>query len=98
MGVAATNISSRTSVVAQNTVAQVLARAVSVLASLAVIPILTRYLGPALFGEYALVITLNAFLLSVTDLGIQTIATRDASPAIPSGPVPARHRESRSFS
>jgi O-antigen/teichoic acid export membrane protein len=79
VGVAATTISSRTSVVAQNTVAQVLARAVSVLASLAVIPVLTRYLGPALFGEYALVITLNALLMSVTDLGIQTIATRDAS-------------------
>ncbi len=81
MGLAATNISSRTAVVAQNTVAQVVARAVSVLASLAVIPILTRYLGPTLFGDYALVITLNAFLLSVTDLGIQTIATRDASQA-----------------
>ena len=79
MGVAAPNITSRTAAVAQNTVAQVLARAVSVLASLAVIPLLTRYLGPALFGEYALVITLNALLLSVTDLGIQTIATRDAA-------------------
>jgi O-antigen/teichoic acid export membrane protein len=81
VGVAPTNISSRTAVVAQNTVAQVVARAVSVLASLAVIPVLTRYLGPALFGDYALVITLNAFLLSVTDLGIQTVATRDASQA-----------------
>ena len=79
MGVAATNISSRTAVVARNTLFQVLARAVSMLASLAVIPVLTRYLGPALFGDYALVITLNAFLLSVTDLGIQTVATRDAS-------------------
>jgi O-antigen/teichoic acid export membrane protein len=81
VGVAATNITSRTAAVAQNTLAQVLARAVSVLASLAVIPVLTRYLGPALFGEYALVITLNALLLSVTDLGIQTIATRDAAQA-----------------
>jgi O-antigen/teichoic acid export membrane protein len=78
---AATNISSRTAVVAQNTFAQVVARAVTVLASVAVIPVLTRYLGPALFGEYALVIALNAILLSVTDLGIQTIATRDASQA-----------------
>jgi O-antigen/teichoic acid export membrane protein len=81
VGVAATTISSRTAAVAQNTLAQVLARAVTVLASIAVIPILTRFLGPELFGDYALVITLNAFLLSVTDLGIQTIATRDASQA-----------------
>jgi O-antigen/teichoic acid export membrane protein len=79
--VAATNVGSRTAVVAQNTLAQVIARVASMLASVAVIPILTRYLGPSLFGDYALVITLNAFLLSATDLGIQTVATRDASQA-----------------
>ncbi len=72
---------SRTAIVAQNTLAQVGARVLSMLASVAVIPVLTRYLGPNLFGDYALVITLNAFLMSVADLGIQTVATRDASQA-----------------
>jgi len=65
--------------VAQNTLGQIGARALSLTASLIAIPIMTRYFGPSLFGEYSLVLTLNAFLLSVTDLGIQTIATRDAS-------------------
>jgi O-antigen/teichoic acid export membrane protein len=65
--------------VAQNTLGQIGARALSLVASLIMIPIVTRYFGPSLFGEFSLVLTLNAFLLSVTDLGIQTIATRDAS-------------------
>lgn len=66
-------------IITQNTLGQVGARVLSLLASFVALPILTRYLGPALFGEYSLVLTFNAMLLSLTDLGIQTIATREAT-------------------
>lgn len=66
-------------VIAQNTLGQLGARILSLIASLIALPILARYLGPALFGEYSLVLTFNALLLGVTDLGIQTIATREAA-------------------
>ena len=65
--------------VAQNTLGQIGARALSLAASLISIPIVTRYFGPSLFGEFSLVLALNTILLSATDLGIQTIATRDAA-------------------
>lgn len=71
--------SSAGATVARNTLGQLGARALSLAASLIAIPIVTRYFGPSLFGEFSLVLTLNAFLLSVTDLGIQTIAARDAA-------------------
>ena len=70
---------SDTRTIAHNTISQVLARIIALLASFAVIPILTRYLGPDLYGIYSLVLVLNSFLINFTDLGIQTIATREAS-------------------
>jgi O-antigen/teichoic acid export membrane protein len=65
--------------VAHNTISQVVARIVTLLASFAVIPIMARYLGPDLYGVYSLVIVINSFLISMTDLGIVAIATREAS-------------------
>jgi O-antigen/teichoic acid export membrane protein len=76
--------------VAQNTFGQIGARALSLAASLISIPIVTRYFGPSLFGEFSLVLALNAILLSATDLGIQTIATRDASQRLKSVGVLAK--------
>jgi len=79
-----------TATVAQNTLGQIAARALSLAASLISIPIVTRYFGPSLFGEFSLVLALNAILLSATDLGIQTIATRDAAQQRTSAGVLAR--------
>ena len=79
-----------TATVAQNTLGQIGARALSLAASLISIPIVTRYFGPSLFGEFSLVLALNAILLSATDLGIQTIATRDAAQQRTSAGVLAR--------
>lgn len=70
---------SDTRTVAHNTISQVVARVVTLIASFAIIPIMTRYLGPDLYGVYSLVIVINSFLISMTDLGIVAIATREAS-------------------
>jgi O-antigen/teichoic acid export membrane protein len=70
---------SDTRTVAHNTLSQVAARVTSLIASFLIIPVLTRYLGPDLFGVYSLVLVFNSLLISLADLGIQTIATREAS-------------------
>jgi O-antigen/teichoic acid export membrane protein len=70
---------SMTSVVARNSLAQIGARLITGAASLLVLPFLARYLGPDLFGEYSLVLALYLLLLTVTDLGIVTIAVREAA-------------------
>jgi O-antigen/teichoic acid export membrane protein len=72
-------MTSNTRIVAHNTAFQVGARLISLLASLVVTPILTRYLGPSLYGDYSLVLVLNTFLLSVSEFGIQTITVREAA-------------------
>lgn len=70
---------SETRTIAHNTASLAVARATSLAVSFATVPVLTRFLGPDLYGVYSLTLVLNSFLLSVTDLGIQLIATREAS-------------------
>jgi len=66
--------------VARNSLVQFAGRGVTMAVSLAILTLLSRYLGPYRFGQYQLVI---AFLLLVnlSDLGITTIAVRHLSTA-----------------
>lgn len=67
--------------VARNSLVQFAGRGVTMGVSLAVLTLLSRYLGPYAFGQYQLVI---AFLLlvNVSDLGVSTIATRHLSTGV----------------
>jgi O-antigen/teichoic acid export membrane protein len=64
--------------VARNSLVQFAGRGVTMGVSLAILTLLSRYLGPYEFGQYQLVI---AFLLlvNISDLGITTIAIRHLS-------------------
>jgi O-antigen/teichoic acid export membrane protein len=64
--------------IARNSLVQFAGRGVTMGVSLAILTLLSRYLGPYEFGQYQLVI---AFLLlvNVSDLGIATIAVRHLS-------------------
>lgn len=66
--------------VARNSLVQFAGRGVTMGVSLAILTLLSRYLGPYRFGQYQLVI---AFLLlvNVSDLGITTIAVRHLATA-----------------
>lgn len=61
--------------IARNSLVQFAGRGVTMAISLAVLALLSRYLGPYEFGQYQLVI---AFLLlvNISDLGVATIAVR----------------------
>jgi O-antigen/teichoic acid export membrane protein len=64
--------------VARNSLVQFVGRGVTMAFALAILTLLSRYLGPYEFGQYQLVI---AFLLlvNVSDLGVATIAIRHLS-------------------
>jgi O-antigen/teichoic acid export membrane protein len=64
--------------IARNTVVQLAGKGVTVALSLAVLMILTRYLGVEGLGDYLLVISLMA-LLDFSDMGVSTIAIRELS-------------------
>jgi O-antigen/teichoic acid export membrane protein len=64
--------------VARNSAIQLAGRGITMAVSLAALTLLSRHLGPTIFGQYALVI---AFLtiVNVSDLGVATIAVRHLS-------------------
>lgn len=66
--------------VARNSLVQFAGRGITMAVSLAILTLLSRYLGPYEFGQYQLVI---AFLLlvNISDLGITTIAVRHLATA-----------------
>ena len=64
--------------VARNSAVQLAGRGVTIFISLGSLAILSRYLGPTEFGQYALIIAFLT-LFNISDLGIATIAVRHLS-------------------
>ncbi len=64
--------------VARNSLVQFAGRGVTMVVSLGILALLSRYLGPHEFGEYQLVIAF-LLLLNLSDLGIATISARHLS-------------------
>lgn len=64
--------------VARNSVVQLGGRAVTMGVTLLTLTILSRYLGPTVFGQYTLVIAFLT-LFNISDLGVSTIAVRHLS-------------------
>lgn len=64
--------------VARNSVVQLGGRAVTMGVALLTLTILSRYLGPTVFGQYTLVIAFLT-LFNISDLGVSTIAVRHLS-------------------
>ncbi len=62
--------------VAQNTIIQVIGKAISIVLGLLSIAILTRYLGPERFGNYTTVITYLLFFATLADLGITLVTAQ----------------------
>jgi O-antigen/teichoic acid export membrane protein len=63
--------------VAFNTTVQLLARLGAIALALVSFGLVTRYLGVAGFGEYALVLTFLALLVPIADLGLTAIGVRE---------------------
>lgn len=64
--------------VARNSLVQFGGRGITMVVQLATLTLLSRYLGPAQFGHYQVVIAF-LLLLNLTDLGISTISARQLS-------------------
>lgn len=64
--------------VARNSLVQFGGRGITMLVQLATLTLLSRYLGPDLFGHYQVVIAF-LLMLNLTDLGISTISARHLS-------------------
>jgi len=63
--------------IAKNSVMVILANISTIITSLILLPIIARYLGPNLFGDYAFVKNFTSFLLLLNFLGIQDIMIRE---------------------
>lgn len=63
--------------VALNTAVQLLARLAAIALALVSFGLVTRYLGVAGFGEYALILTFLALLVPIADLGLTAIGVRE---------------------
>jgi O-antigen/teichoic acid export membrane protein len=63
----------------QNTFSLMLARGIDGLAGLLMIAAISRHFGPQLYGDYAFITSLSAFLVGFTAFGIERIIIRDVA-------------------
>ena len=63
----------------QNIAVQIAGKLVSVLAVIGSTAIIARELGPVYFGYYSIILVNLSFITVFNDLGLQTIAVRNAS-------------------
>lgn len=62
--------------IAQNTIIQIIGKALSTLLGVTALAIMTRYLGTSGFGEYSTIITFVAFFAMSADLGLTLISAQ----------------------
>lgn len=67
--------------IAYNVLVSSVAKVLSTVLALVAIGFITRYLGSAGFGNYSTVLAFLSFFAAITDLGIQSISTREISRA-----------------
>lgn len=65
--------------IAKNTLAQVAGRSITVLFSIGLVAILTRYFGKAGYGEYAFITAFILLFANISDWGTNIITVREAS-------------------
>src|SRR5690348_3060078 len=63
--------------IAGNVGIQILGKGATLAASMAAFSLLTRYLGPELYGRYNIILTIFGMTGIVADLGVGTIAIRE---------------------
>lgn len=61
----------------RNSLFGMVARVVDMLMRMAIVAVIARYLGTAGFGEFAFVMATTAFVLALTDFGLEPILVRD---------------------
>jgi O-antigen/teichoic acid export membrane protein len=61
----------------RNSLLGMVARAVDMVMRMAIVALIARYLGTAGFGEFAFVMATTAFVLALTDFGLEPILVRD---------------------
>jgi O-antigen/teichoic acid export membrane protein len=67
--------------IAYNTIVQIVSKIITTIIGLLVVAIMTRYLGPAGFGEYTTIITFLSFFGIMADLGLTLVTVQMISPA-----------------
>jgi O-antigen/teichoic acid export membrane protein len=63
--------------IARNTAVQILGKGMNLAVSMGTFALITRYLGPALYGRYNVVINAAGIVAIVAELGLTTIAVRE---------------------
>lgn len=62
--------------IAYNTIIQFASKIISIFLGLSAIAIITRYLGPEIYGEYTIIITFISFFAIIADMGITLITVQ----------------------
>lgn len=70
------NINSLNQKIAHNSIIQTIGKAVSVFFGVVALAIMTRYLGPEKFGQYAIVVAFLQFFAIMADIGLMLVATQ----------------------
>ena len=63
--------------IVRNSLLGMLARSVDLVMRMVIVAVIARYLGTAGFGEFAFVMATTAFVLTLTDFGLEPIMVRD---------------------